>query len=75
MRYAVIPTIKIPLLLNHYKVINQIFIGEDENSLMLPFMMLEDDFNSEQENEILSNEGIIFNDSSEYFEWLKTKEL
>ncbi len=67
MQYSIIPTAAIVNLILHYKVMNQIF--KDGN--LLPFMMIEDYFTPEKVIEIEANDGIIFQNTDEYFAWLE----
>lgn len=72
MEYAIIPTVRVAFLTLHYKVMNQIFKGDDNgSSVLLPFLMLEDRFSQAQKDEIALNEGAVFEDKEEYFEWLE----
>lgn len=72
MEYAIIPTVRVAFLTLHYKVMNQIFKGDDNgSSVLLPFLMLEDRFSQAQKDEIALNEGVVFEDKEEYFEWLE----
>lgn len=67
MKYAIIPSTAFVHLTMHYKVINQIW----KEGNLLPFLMLEDYFSDEQKTEIENNNGVVFQNTDEYFTWLE----
>lgn len=74
MDYAIIPTVRVAFLTLHYKVMNQIFKGDDNgSSVLLPFLMLEDRFSQAQKDEITLNEGIVFGTKEDYCDWLENQ--
>lgn len=72
MAYAIIPQNRFKDLEQPYKVINQIFTGDEESPVKLPYVLLEDNFNSNQETEILSLDGQIFENGNDYNDWLNS---
>lgn len=70
MAYGVVPIKKFPLLEQYYNVLSQIFnIDENENPYRVPFVCLEDDFNTVQLAEIAEQGGQVFEDANAYNLW------
>lgn len=70
MPYAAIPIDNFPKLMHLYKVVNQVFNHSDkDNMVRLPYIILEDDFTTEQTTEIQALEGIIFESTNAYHIW------